>query len=90
ALLAPLASLAAGPLADRLFEPAVRQPAWRAVAWAVGGAPGAGIGLLYVFAGAWLAGLTICVYASPAVRGVEAAPPAPASASPAQLAADAP
>lgn len=72
ALLAPLVSLTAGPLADRVFEPAVARPGWRAVAWAVGGAPGAGIGLMYVIAGLWILGLTIAVYASPAVRRVEA------------------
>jgi MFS family permease len=75
ALLAPLASLSAGPLADRLFEPAAAQPGWRAIAWAVGGAPGAGIGLMYVIAGLWMLGLTVAVYASPAIRHVEATPP---------------
>jgi len=75
ALLAPLASLTAGPLADRVFEPAVARPGWRAVAWAVGAAPGAGIGLMYVIAGLWMVGLTAAFYASPAVRRVEAAPP---------------
>jgi DHA3 family macrolide efflux protein-like MFS transporter len=72
-LLVPLASLTAGPLADRVFEPAVTRPGWGAVAWAVGGAPGAGIGLMYVLAGLWILGLTAAVYASPAVRRVEAA-----------------
>ncbi len=71
ALLSPLASLAAGPLADQVFEPAVRRPGWRAVAWAVGAAPGAGIGLMYAIAGLWIVGLTVAVYASPAVRRVE-------------------
>jgi hypothetical protein len=72
-LLALLASLAAGPLADRFFEPAVSRPGWSAVAWAVGGAPGAGIGLMYVIAGLWIVALTAAVYAAPAVRRVEAA-----------------
>jgi MFS transporter, DHA3 family, macrolide efflux protein len=78
-LLVPLASLTAGPLADRLFEPAVARPGWGAVAWAVGGAPGAGIGLMYVLAGLWIVGLTGAVYASPAVRRVEAAAPGQAT-----------
>jgi hypothetical protein len=73
ALLAPLAGLTAGPLADRIFEPAVHRPGWRAVGWAVGAAPGAGIGLMYVIAGLWIVVLTAAVYASPAVRRVEAA-----------------
>ena len=44
-VLAPVAFLIAGPLADQVFEPARRLVAWRAVAWAVGAGPGAGIGL---------------------------------------------
>ena len=85
-LLALLATLTAGPLADRIFEPAVTRPGWRAVAWAVGGAPGAGIGLMYVIAGLWIVALSAAVYASPAVRRVEAATPdrtSAASAAPA-------
>jgi drug/metabolite transporter (DMT)-like permease len=35
-LLAPLAFLVAGPLADRVFEPARRQPVWQSVGWLVG------------------------------------------------------
>lgn len=84
ALLVPIAALAVGPLADRLFEPAVRHPAWRAVAWAVGAAPGAGIGLIYMIAGLWIVGLSLVLYASPAVRRVEAtSPQSAAAASPA-------
>jgi MFS transporter, DHA3 family, macrolide efflux protein len=75
ALLVPLGSLTAGPLADRVFEPAVARPRWRAVAWAVGDAPGSGIGLMYVIAGLWIVGLTVAVYAAPAVRRVESALP---------------
>jgi DHA3 family macrolide efflux protein-like MFS transporter len=72
ALLGPIASLVAGPLADRVFEPAVHQPGWRSIAWAVGSAPGAGMGLMYLIDGLWIVGLTVAVYASPAVRRVEA------------------
>jgi hypothetical protein len=75
ALLAPIASMIGGPLADQWFEPAVGGPGWSAVAWAVGAAPGAGIGVMYVIAGLWLIGLTIAVYASRRVRGVEQATP---------------
>ncbi len=83
ALLVPLGSLTAGPLADRVFEPAVARPGWRAIAWAVGGAPGSGIGLMYVIAGLWIICLTVAVYAAAAVRRVESAlpdhePPRPA------------
>jgi MFS family permease len=70
-LMAPLAFLAAGPLADRVFEPARRQPDWRNVAWLVGGGPGAGMGLLFVMAGALVVALTVLVYALPAIRRLE-------------------
>ncbi len=77
ALLVPFATLSGGALSDRLFEPAVRLPGWRAVAWVVGAAPGAGIGLMYVLAGLWLIALTAAVYASPSIRRVELASAAP-------------
>src|SRR5580698_255516 len=51
ALLRPAAYLIAGPLADRVFEPARGRPVWRSVAWLVGAGPGAGIGLMFVMAG---------------------------------------
>jgi MFS family permease len=72
ALLAPLGSLAAGPLADRVFEPAVSRPAWRAVAWMVGASPGAGIGLMYVIAGLWILSISLIAWALPSIRHVEA------------------
>src|SRR6202012_528714 len=50
-LMAPIAFLIAGPLADRVFEPARRQPAWHGVGWLVGAGPGAGMGLMFVVAG---------------------------------------
>lgn len=74
ALLTPLACLAAGPLADGVFEPARRLPAWRAVAWAVGDGPGAGIGLMFMIGGVLTALLSLAVYASPAIRHMESAP----------------
>ena len=69
----PLAFLIAGPLADQVFEPARRLPAWRAVAWAVGAGPGAGIGLMFVIGGVLTSVLSLAVYASPAIRGMEGA-----------------
>jgi MFS family permease len=71
-LLAPIASLVAGPLADRVFEPARRQPVWRDVGWLVGAGPGAGIGMMFVLAGALTLALSLAVYAIPAVRRLEA------------------
>jgi DHA3 family macrolide efflux protein-like MFS transporter len=67
----PLAAVIAGPLADRVFEPARRQPAWRSVSWLVGAGPGAGMGLIFVVAGALILVLSLAVYAIPAVRRLE-------------------
>ncbi len=71
-LMTPLASLIAGPLADRMFEPARRLPAWRNVGWLVGAGPGAGMGLMFVVAGVLLLAASSTVYAIPAVRRLEA------------------
>ena len=71
-LMSPLAFLAAGPLADRVFEPARRQPVWRGVSWLVGGGPGAGMGMMFVLAGLAILALSLAVYAIPAVRRLEA------------------
>jgi len=70
-LMAPLAFLAAGPLADRVFEPARQQPIWRRVGWLVGDGPGAGMGLMFVVTGFLVLTLSIAVYAIPAVRRLE-------------------
>ena len=70
-LLAPLAYLVAGPLADRVFEPARRQPVWQAVGWLVGAGPGAGMGMMFVGAGALVLALSLLAYALPAVRRLE-------------------
>jgi MFS family permease len=71
-LLAPLAFLAAGPLADRVFEPARHHPVWQGIGWLVGGGPGADIGLIFLVAGALILGVSLAVYAVPAVRRLEA------------------
>ncbi len=71
-LLAPLAYLVAGPLADRVFEPARRQPVWQGVGWLVGVGPGAGMGMMFVVAGVAILALSLAVYAIPAVRRLEA------------------
>ncbi len=81
-LMSPLAFLVAGPLADRVFEPARHRTVWRSVGWLVGAGPGAGMGLMFVVAGAVVVALTLAVYAIPAVRRLEADLPdhAPAAA----------
>jgi DHA3 family macrolide efflux protein-like MFS transporter len=70
-LMAPLAFLLAGPLADQVFEPARFRPAWHGVGWLVGDGPGAGMGLMFVVAGVAILVLTLAVYAIPAVRRLE-------------------
>ena len=70
-LMTPFAAVITGPLADRVFEPAIRQPAWQSVAWLVGARPGAGMGLMFVVAGALVLALSLAVYAIPAVRRLE-------------------
>jgi DHA3 family macrolide efflux protein-like MFS transporter len=71
-LMSPLAFLLAGPLADRVFEPARHQPVWQGVGLLVGFGPGAGMGMLFVVAGALILALTLAVYAVPAIRRLEA------------------
>ena len=71
-LMAPLDYLIAGPLADRVFEPARRDPVWRSVGWLVGVGPGAGMGLMFVLSGVAIVALSLAVYAIPAVRRLEA------------------
>ncbi|MBZ0291341.1 MAG: MFS transporter [Anaerolineae bacterium] len=69
----PLAYLVAGPLADRLFEPAMQPGGVLANVFGglVGTGPGAGMGLMFLCTS--ILGMTICLlgYAIPAVRRVE-------------------
>jgi Histidine kinase-, DNA gyrase B-, and HSP90-like ATPase len=70
-LATPLSLLATGVLVDNVLEPAVGTPAWEAVAPLVGSAPGSGMGLLMLVAGALMFVITALVYAHPATRGLE-------------------
>ena len=71
---APIAMLAAGPLADRVFEPLMSSgsPTARALANIVGSGPGAGMGLMLVIAGILGAAVGFGGYAFRAVRDAEA------------------
>ncbi|HEY1752780.1 MAG TPA: MFS transporter [Caulobacteraceae bacterium] len=69
------AFLIAGPLTDRVAEPAVRSAGWRTVAWLVGGSAGAGMGLILVIGGLATAALSLVAYALPALRRLEATLP---------------
>jgi MFS family permease len=71
ALLRPAAYLIAGPLADRVFEPARARPLWRSVAWLVGAGQGAGIGLMFVIAGTLALVLGLAFYGIPGIRRME-------------------
>ncbi len=71
ALLRPAAYLVAGPLADRVFEPARRLPIWRPVVWLVGAGHGAGIGLMFAVAGTLTLVVSLAVYGVPAIRRME-------------------
>lgn len=65
------AFLLAGPVVDRLLEPAVGHPGWAIVAPLVGEGPGAGIALLLLVTGAAVLAVTLVVYAWPLVRRLE-------------------
>ena len=69
----PLSYLAAGPLADRVFEPLL-QPGGRlagSVGRVLGVGPGRGIGLQFVTMGLLILAATLCSLAAPRLRGIE-------------------
>lgn len=70
-LLLPQAYLGVGPLADRVFEPAVGQPGWEIVAPLVGSTFGSGMGLLIILGGGFTVLVTLLVYTLPAVRHLD-------------------
>lgn len=74
-LATPLSLLATGLLVDHVLEPAAETAAWAVVTPLVGSAPGSGMGLLILGAGALMALLTALVYAHPATRQLEQALP---------------
>jgi DHA3 family macrolide efflux protein-like MFS transporter len=71
-LLTPIAHLLVGPLADRVFEPAIVHSGWTVIAPIVGDGAGSGMGLMILLSGALTATLTAVMYAHPAVRSLEA------------------
>ena len=70
---APLAMLAAGPLADRVFEPmmASGSPIAGALGHVVGSGPGSGMGFMLVIAGILGTAVGLAGYLFPAVRNAE-------------------
>ncbi|MEX2144290.1 MAG: MFS transporter [Anaerolineales bacterium] len=70
----PFAFLAAGPLADRVFEPALRLGGSLATTFVghfLGVGPGRGIGLMFVLAGMGMLVVTLLMYSYPRMRLVE-------------------
>jgi MFS transporter, DHA3 family, macrolide efflux protein len=72
-LVNPLAALIAGPLADRVMEPAFAPggalvPAF---GWLVGSGRGAGMGFIMVLCGLAIAGVMTAAYSTPAIRNAE-------------------
>jgi MFS transporter, DHA3 family, macrolide efflux protein len=70
---APLAALACGPLAERVFNPLLQPGGALAgsVGRVLGVGPGRGIGLMYVLIGGFLVAMTALLYAHPRVRRLE-------------------
>jgi MFS family permease len=74
-LASPIAYLLAGPLADRVFEPAVGGAAWDLFAPLVGSQTGSGMGLMAVIGGTLVMLTAAAFYAMPTVRHMEATLP---------------
>ena len=72
-LVSPISRLLAGPLADRVLEPAMAEGGSLApvFSWLVGTGTGAGIGLLFVFTGVLAALTGLSGYLFPVVRNAE-------------------
>jgi len=73
-IITPLAYLAAGPLADQVFEPLMREGgalARTVLGSLLGTGPGRGIGLIYVLSGALLILLSALAYLHPRIRRLE-------------------
>lgn len=71
---APLAMLMAGPLADQVFEPAMRDPASPLAATfglIAGTGIGSGMGLIMIFSGVAIVAIAIIAYLAPSIRNVE-------------------
>lgn len=70
-LLTPLAALLVGPLADRVFEPAVGAGGWETVAPLVGSTVGSGMGMIMFLGGILTTVISLVMFAVPNVRNLE-------------------
>jgi DHA3 family macrolide efflux protein-like MFS transporter len=71
----PLAMLVAGPLADKVLEPAMRNPQSllaSSLGWVIGIGPGRGMALLFIIGGGMAALIGICGYAFRVLREADA------------------
>ena len=71
---APISMAVAGPLADRVFEPALTSPKngfTRALSTIFGSSPGSGMGLLILLSGLMVTGVGLMAYRIRAIRDVE-------------------
>jgi MFS family permease len=73
-IITPLAYLCAGPLADQVFEPLMREGgmlASTALGDLLGTGPGRGIGLMYVLSGVLVMLISLVAYLNPRIRNLE-------------------
>jgi hypothetical protein len=73
-IISPLAYLTAGPLADRVFEPLMREGGALArtlLGKMLGTGPGRGIGLIYVLSGLLVILISAVAYLNPRIRRLE-------------------
>jgi len=70
-IITPLAFLISGPLADRVFEPAVGGNWWSRVEPLVGARPGSGMGLMILISGVLMTAATAAVYLIPSITKME-------------------
>jgi MFS family permease len=70
-VLTPLAYLISGPLADKVFEPAVGGSNWEPFAPLVGTGPGAGIGLIMVIGGLGVTLMSVFMISRASIRNME-------------------
>ena len=70
----PIAMLAAGPLADFVFEPALKNPLSNlssAFGWLVGSGIGSGMALIVIFSGIGMASISLVAWLVPQIRNVD-------------------
>lgn len=81
----PIAALACGPIAERVFNPLLVPggPLAGSVGRVLGTGPARGVGLMFVVIGAFVIAVTLLLYASPRVRRLEEEIPDAAPARPA-------